>query len=226
MAGAVQAETLDGAPSGQPFISTESKTIETYADGLRKLGSEATEGPETAGQLIPAGKPTDPLVLEDELLDLGAPSLYVVADSPAEAERLLDLLEEGALSGRPATSSTTAARVQYGPCTLTPSSVYLRTSSGKKAVGFKSITKCSVPVAKIHHSTDLRHKWGVWWRHKVTITGQNSGVASYTQKNVAWKCKGADSTTWSATTLGTITYKSKRYYARVYAAPRVLACAD
>lgn len=60
----------------------------------------------------------------------------------------------------------------------------------------------------------------------MTITGQNTGIASYTQKNVAWKCKGADSTTWSATTLGTITYKSKRYYARVYAAPRVLACAD
>lgn len=176
MASGVQADILDGAPSSQPFISTGSKTIETYVDGLEKVGSEATEGPETAGQLIPAGKPTDLLVLEDELLDLDASSPYVVADSPAEAERLLDSLEEGALNGSPAASSPTAARVQYGPCTLTPSSVYLRTSSGKKAVGFKPITKCSVPATKIHHSTDLRHKWGVWWRHKVTITGQNSGV--------------------------------------------------
>lgn len=142
---------VDVAPSPQPFVGTESKTFESYADALEieELGSEATEAPAIAGQLMPADKPTDRLVLDDELLDVGVSSPYVVADSPAEAERLLDSLQEGALNGGPGASSSAAARVQYGPCTLTPSSVYLRTSSGKKkAVGFKPVTKCSVPVVK------------------------------------------------------------------------------
>lgn len=142
-----------------------------------------------------------------------------MADSPAEAEQVLDALETGDSS-----MGVSAASVQYGPCVLYPSVIYLRKSTDYTAVGFKPYTTCSVPVTSIHHDSDLRYKWYLWWRKAGTWSGGNRYVASYTQKNIAYTCKGTNSTTWGGTTLGTIVYGGKTYYARVYPPQNKLAC--
>ncbi|WP_158013357.1 hypothetical protein, partial [Carbonactinospora thermoautotrophica] len=165
------------------------------------------------------GTEADPIVGgEDDVLSSEA-SPYVLADSPAEAGAILAELEDA----DPPTSMT-AASVQYGPCVLYPTTVYLRTSSNKKAVGFKPYTKCSVPVTSIHHESDLRYKWYLWWRKAGTWKGGNWNASSYTQRNIEYFCKGSSSTTWAGTTLGTIVYRGRTYYARVYPTQKKLAC--
>lgn len=74
------------------------------------------------------------------------------ASSPEEADLLLSELESSDRS----LDATAAASVRYGPCTLYPTKVYLRASSNYGAVGVKPLTKCTVPVSSIRHSTDLR----------------------------------------------------------------------
>lgn len=118
-----------------------------------------------------------------------------------------------------------ALSVRYGPCTLYPSNVYLRKSSGYAAVGFKPATKCTVPVTSIHHDSDIRYKWYLWWRKAgATHSGGNRGAASYTQRNVEYYCTGTTKTTFSGTTLGTIVYGGRTYYARVYMPVASLNC--
>ncbi|MGN6610214.1 MAG: hypothetical protein ACTHLJ_00415 [Angustibacter sp.] len=140
------------------------------------------------------------------------PSRYVAAPDAAAAERLLD----GLAAGRVA-----AAGVQYGPCVLYPSPIRIRTD-GK--VGTKPHTKCSVPVTSIHHSTDMRYKSFIWWRLKGTKTASNRGQAGLQQKNVGFSCASDEQSGWGSTTLGTIVYGGKTYYARVYPARVSLAC--
>lgn len=141
----------------------------------------------------------------------------VSADSPADAEKKLAALEAGG-------PTALAAAVSYGPCTLYPSVMYLRKSSNYSNVGTKPYTRCEVPVSSIRHSTDLRYKSFIWWRKATTKTGGNSGVASYTQKNVEYRCVSSESTGWSGTTAGTIVYGGRTYYARVYQAVKTLDC--
>lgn len=150
-----------------------------------------------------------------------APSQYVEASSPAQADAILSALE-----AKPSSDVLAAATagVTYGPCVLYPSTVYLRASSNYGAVGSKPYTQCSVPVNSIRHSTDLRYKSFIWWRLATTKTGGNSGVASYTQKNVEYYCVSKESTGWSGTTLGTMVYLGRTYYARVYQPVKTLAC--
>ncbi|GGO93724.1 hypothetical protein GCM10011584_33080 [Nocardioides phosphati] len=157
---------------------------------------------------------TDPPVpaLEDQ------PSQYVLADSTAEAAAILDALASGG------SASINAASVQYGPCVLYPSVVYLRASSGYGAVGAKPYTKCSVAVTSIHHETTLKYKWALWWRSKGPYTGTNYGAASYTSYNVEYWCKSSESTTWAGTTWGSILYRGNTYYARVYQGQQQLKC--
>ena len=107
---------------------------------------------------------------------------------------------------------------------LNPSVIYLRASADYEAVGTKPYTTCSVPVTSIRHSTDLRYKSFIWWRLATTKTGGNSGVASYTQKNVEYFCKSSESTGWSGTTSGTMVYVGRTYHARVYQTARTLSC--
>ena len=114
--------------------------------------------------------------------------------------------------------------MRFGPCVLYPSVVYLRASSNYGAVGTKPYTQCSVLVSSIRHSTDLRYTSFIWWRLATTKTGGNSGVASYTQRNVEYYCVSKESTGWSGTTLGTIVYGGRTYDARVYQPVKTLAC--
>lgn len=146
------------------------------------------------------------------------------ANSPAEAIKLLDSLEKNA-SAKSGITTYSATAVNFGPCVLKPTKVYLRTSSGKKNVGVKPVTTCSVPVTSITHATDLRYKSFIWWKKAgKTLTGGNRGVASYTQKTAEYKCVSTEKTGWSGTTLGTIVFRGKTYYARVYHISQSLAC--
>lgn len=101
----------------------------------------------------------------------------------------------------------------YGPCTLNPTRIYMRTSGG---LGAKPYTDCTVPVSSIRHKTDLRYQWLLWWWLADSYSGGNSGVQRHEQRNVQWQCDGDDSTTWAGTTVGTIVFGGETFYARVY----------
>lgn len=172
-----------------------------------------------AGSAAPASaaSPSAGATPADVQVTRAAPSQYIEAASPQDAAKKFEALDEGGATAR-------AASVRYGPCTLYPSVMYLRKSSNYGAVGAKPYTRCSVPVSSIRHSTDLRYKSFIWWRKATTKTGGNSGVASYTQRNVEYYCVSKESTGWSGTTAGTISYGGKNYYARVYQPVKTLAC--
>ncbi|WP_242907281.1 hypothetical protein [Actinomadura terrae] len=147
-------------------------------------------------------------------------SPYVQASSPAQAVRVLDALRS--LERASASARAAAAGVVYGPCELFPTPIYMRTSGG---LGTKPYTDCKgVAVSSIRHQTDLRYQWGAWWHLAASYTGGNNGVARYQQRNVQWICKGRGSTTWAGTTLGTLVYLGKTYYARVYNSPTTHPC--
>lgn len=137
---------------------------------------------------------------------------YIEARSPDEAYRYLEGLQDGTIA---------RASVRFGPCVLYPSPIRLRTS-GK--VGTKPQTKCSVEVSSIHHSTDLRYKSFIWWKLKGTREANNSREQSLQQKNVEFSCDGDERTGWASTTLGTIVYGGRTYYARVYPSNASLDC--
>ena len=177
--------------------------------------------------LAGSAQAAEPSPLPDQLVNSrdSVSSQYVEASSPEEADAILTQLELSASSSSADSLETAAAlSVRYGPCTLYPSTVYLRASSNYGAVGAKPYTKCTVPVTSIKHSTDLRYKSFIWWRLATTKTGGNYGVASYTQKNVEYYCKSKEQSGWSGTTLGTIVYGGRTYYARVYQAAVSLSC--
>jgi hypothetical protein len=127
---------------------------------------------------------------------------------------ILDALQSPATASNEA--KVAAANVKFGPCTLYPTVIYLRTSGG---LGAKPYTICEVPVTSIHQTTDLRYEWWLWWLLADSYSGGNSGEMRYAQRNVQWMCDGDEETTWAGTTLGTIVYGGQTYYARVYQTP-------
>jgi hypothetical protein len=146
-------------------------------------------------------------------------SPYVLANSPEEAVKKLSSLES-----RKKSIQATVDSVDFGPCVLSPSNVYLRKSSNYGAVGTKPVTTCSQPVTSISHTTELVYNWYLLKEIATTISGGNNGASSYTQKNVEYTCVGDTSTTWSATTLGTIVFGGRTYYSRVYTNENELKC--
>lgn len=144
-----------------------------------------------------------------------AASRYIQASSVEEAQKKLSALKAGTI---------TASSVNFGPCTLYPSVIHLRKSSNFGAVGVKPYTYCSVPVASIHHTTDLRYKSFIWWALAGTYRGGNYGEAAYLQRKVEYPCVSSETTWWGATTLGKIVYGGETYYARVYPPREQLNC--
>lgn len=143
-------------------------------------------------------------------------SPYVEASSPEEANKILDNLE---------VAPGASVAKSYGPCTLTPTSVYQRTSYNKQAVGTKPVTRCSVNVTQINHSIDMRYRSAVWWNLAGTYnTGPARFSKAHESKTVAYPCVSKESTKWTSSTLGTISWGGKYYYARVYSDIRTLNC--
>lgn len=154
-------------------------------------------------------------------------SPYVEADSPAEASKILAALSKGGTAARQAE----AAGVQYGPCTLNPTRVYLRKSSGYDDVGFKPYTDCSGKrVTSIHQDSTLYYEWSIpllpfsWWSADGTWSGGNYGEASYTQRTISRTCNGTDDTYWLGETHGRIVYNGRTYYATVDTDPAEWPC--
>lgn len=141
--------------------------------------------------------------------ELGSISIpYVLADTPPE---------DGVISER--------AVKEYGPCTLKLDYVHLRKSGKWGTVGFKAHTNCSVPVASIKHSSDLRYKYYTTWRlalRGVSDSARNAKTLS--QTNVEFTCNGRVDTRFIGVTLGTIVSQGKTYYARSYSRVANLPC--
>lgn len=114
-------------------------------------------------------------------------------------------------------ASVRFATPNYGPCTLNPGAVYLRKEYDYKAAGNKHITTCTTPVTSITHAEEIHYKWYAWWKKAggTTMSGGRN-IAKLEQKNVVKTCKGTTNTTFIGSTLGTIVWKNKTYYARSY----------
>lgn len=116
------------------------------------------------------------------------------------------------------------AAVTLGPCTLYPSVIHFRTRP-PAGIGPKPYTDCKgVRVTSIRQETRLEYEWYAWWKLALTKPGGNTGESRYTQRNVQFNCVGTESTVWGATTSGTVVYRGKTFYARVYQKMRRLAC--
>ncbi|WP_159612447.1 hypothetical protein [Glutamicibacter sp. JC586] len=188
----------DHASLGEVVSTSEETVDQTQIDQWLKDGT-----------LVPDGK-----LFQEE----GPPVSYVEANSPEEAVKKLDALESPLLIG-------TAAATKYGPCILKPEYLHLRKSGGYETVGYKTKTTCTSAVTSVKHETDLRRKFMIWWKKAGnTTTSVSRGEKSLYQQNVKFTCKNTKATNWSGTTLGTIVYKGKNYFARVYAPVKKLAC--
>lgn len=153
---------------------------------------------------------------------------YVQADSQEEAEKLLDQLEaeqgsgssDGGSDGTSQPAQHASSKIKYGPCTLESEGVHFRASSNYTNVGFKSFTKCSTSVTKIYHQNRLRQKNTINWKLVVPTKGEsnvNHGASALSSKGINYLCPGKGKHWWSGSTLGTMTYKGEKYYARSYA---------
>ncbi|MFV2145533.1 MULTISPECIES: hypothetical protein [Isoptericola] len=179
-------------------------------------GASATPG-HTGTEDIVADLDTEGSEATDET-EATTATPYILAASPEEAIALLDELES-----QQADEITTRA-VSFGPCTLHPSTIHWRTSSGNKSIGQKPYTRCTVPVSRIHHTTELRYQHYLTWKVAKKKTGGNYNQKNYTQKNVEHFCTGTTGTNFRGTTLGKIVYKGKSYYSRVYTSPARFGC--
>lgn len=124
---------------------------------------------------------------------------------------------------------STPGNVTYGPCTLFPRAVHLRNSLNREAVGVKPLTKCTRPVQKIRHATELHFHWFTLVpqagpTYVETSKPKSAGVLELESKNVAYKCDGREETLWMGTSTGSIRFNGRTYHARVYHAPRPLDC--
>ncbi len=79
-------------------------------------------------------------------------------------------------------------------------------------------------MTSIGQETKLEYEWYAWWKQALIKTGGNIGESKYTQRNIQFKCVGSTSTVWGATTLGTVKYRGKTFYARVYQKMQRLPC--
>ena len=189
---------------GYPIADAVPRERSTYAD-------QAFQGGTINGELFKASQP------------IVTPYIYFPTE--AEANRYFDELEDQILNGNaiasePAVSALTAGK-EYGPCTLYPENIHLRSSSGLQTVGFKARTSCTTKVDSIEHQLQLRtHHWFPpplgRWVHRTEFSTNNNGQKSlYTQK-LEFKCQGNRPNLFGGSARGVIAVGGKNYYARVY----------
>ncbi|GAB3693575.1 LGFP repeat-containing protein [Corynebacterium nasicanis] len=107
---------------------------------------------------------------------------------------------------------------QYGPCTLYPSVFHARTKSGRaESIGFKPYTECEVPVSSINHKSRIMHKkLSVYEELYQAPKSSNTGQARLETKNIQFFCNGQTPNIFKGSTIGTINYNGKDYYASVW----------
>lgn len=189
---------------GYPIADAVPREGSTYAD-------QAFQGGTISGELFKATQPiTTP---------------YIYFPSEAEANRYFDELEKTFLDGKSIMAEPTvtarAAGKEYGPCTLHPENIHLRSSSGFQTVGFKARTSCTTKVDSIDHQLQLNtHHWFPppmgWWARRAEVNlGNKSQKSLYTQK-LEFECQGNKPNLFGGSARGVISYGGKNYYARVY----------
>lgn len=129
------------------------------------------------------------------------------------------------LSESPSINGAVTRSGSYGPCTLKLDHVHLRKSGGWGTAGFKAHTHCTAKVTSIHHSSDLRYKYYSWWKLAVGgVTADARNTTDLNQTNLEFRCNGKVNTSFIGTTVGTVVYGGKTYYARGYSKTALLPC--
>ncbi|RAV32004.1 hypothetical protein DLJ54_05450 [Corynebacterium heidelbergense] len=111
---------------------------------------------------------------------------------------------------------------RYGPCTLSPSVVHVRTGtpSEGKVIGFKPFTQCDRPVESISHESRLKYEYYLWWRDAplaggVPARSSNSDESRLEQRSIEFHCNGDVDTNFIGNTVGTVVAAGRTYHAAV-----------
>lgn len=154
----------------------------------------------------------------------------------ATAKEVAELQKLQKIAGKPVTyqpaSGATGGKLTtqgFDPfvCTLYPSVVHPRTSSGKVSVGAKPYTQCLVATpSKITHSSVL---YMVEWFGLSWVPMASQGQTGYNTRNMTltsleWFCKNRNNSTWVQTTNGTSVQAGRTYYSSVSTVKSPLAC--
>jgi hypothetical protein len=112
-------------------------------------------------------------------------------------------------------------------CTLYPSVVHFRTSSGRRSVGAKPYTRCTTgtPTTISQTSTLYIVEWaGAVYKPMVTRTATSRGVRNLDQKNVEWFCANGNSSRFQQETKGYSIQAGRTYQSAVLTARVDLSC--
>jgi hypothetical protein len=144
------------------------------------------------------------------------PIQYVAARSVDEARLLIDEIARKKAAGEP------IGQVKYGPCTLYPHSLHVRTrtkDNDPRLVGFKPQTKCEHRVLGITQTSRIRYKYYAWWLNvnlrwdNPQVSG-NTNQSSLQDKKVEFICAGTVDTAFVGTVEGEmIDTNGEKYYA-------------
>lgn len=150
---------------------------------------------------------------------------YIHFQTQAEADqffgKLEDLLESGMALDRALNTAAPGMPKEYGPCTLVPENIHLRSSSDFTTIGFKARTNCTVNVHSIKHELDLyRYKWFPLpmgkFEHLKSVESSNTGQNTLYSRTLEVSCKGDKPHQFGGTAGGKIMFGGKEYHARVY----------
>lgn len=112
-------------------------------------------------------------------------------------------------------------------CTLYPSVVHLRTSSGRRSVGAKPYTSCLAGAPSIISQTSTLYIVefaGVVYKRMTSATATSRGVRSLNQRNVEWFCVNSNSSRFQQETKGYSVQAGRTYQSAVITARVDLAC--
>lgn len=161
--------------------------------------------------------------------------LVLIAAAPAVAgeprpQRLDDLRRIASQGAVYMIADATPAQVATPDpyqCTLYPSVVHFRTSSGRRSVGAKPYTTClaGTPTLISQTSTLYIVEWaGAAYKPMASTTVSARGSRNLTQKNVEWFCVNGNSSRFQQETKGYSVQAGNTYHS-VATTPRVdLAC--
>lgn len=112
-------------------------------------------------------------------------------------------------------------------CTLYPSVVHFRTSSGRRSVGAKPYTSCRAGAPSIISQTSTLYIVefaGAVYKNMASQTATSRGVRTLNQKNVEWFCKNSNSSRFQQETKGYSVQAGRTYQSAVITARVDLAC--
>jgi hypothetical protein len=160
------------------------------------------------------------------------------AERKATPKEVAELKKLQKIAGQPviyqpapteATSGMITTQATFDPyvCTLYPSVVHLRASSGYGSVGAKPYTKCLVgtPSQITHSSVLYMVEWGGLSWVPMASRGQTGNYTrSLTLTSLEWFCKNRNTSRYVQTTNGTSVQAGRTYYSSVSTVKSPLGC--